>query len=112
MVRDHYGMAAHLAFMGLPARTEIWRDSRRNGLEVGGSVMVLPFGLWVMLRSLLICGWPAGTVLICYPIVVSTALAMRAEMAWKLWNEPNLPAADPRTSGPTGRSPDGYRSLI
>jgi ABC-type nickel/cobalt efflux system permease component RcnA len=39
-------------FMGLLARTESWRHRVGTVLEVGGSVMVLVFGLWMALRSL------------------------------------------------------------
>ena len=39
-------------FMGLLARTESWRHRVGAVLEVGGSVMVLMFGLWIVLRSL------------------------------------------------------------
>ncbi len=39
-------------FMGLLARTESWRYRVGTTLEVGGSVMVLAFGLWMVLRSL------------------------------------------------------------
>jgi ABC-type nickel/cobalt efflux system permease component RcnA len=39
-------------FMGLLARTENWRHRAASVLEVGGSVMVLVFGLWMVLRSL------------------------------------------------------------
>jgi nickel/cobalt exporter len=39
-------------FMGLLDRTESWRYRVGMVLEVGGSVMVLVFGLWMVLRSL------------------------------------------------------------
>jgi nickel/cobalt exporter len=39
-------------FMGLLARTENWRHRAGSVLEVGGSVLVLVFGLWMVLRSL------------------------------------------------------------
>lgn len=39
-------------FMGVLARTESWRYRAGRMLEVGGSVLVLVFGLWVMLGSL------------------------------------------------------------
>jgi ABC-type nickel/cobalt efflux system permease component RcnA len=39
-------------FMGLLARTESWRHRVGAVLEVGGSGMVLMFGLWIVLRSL------------------------------------------------------------
>src|SRR6478672_1634292 len=39
-------------FMRLLARTEPWRRRVGRGLEMGGSVMVLVFGLWMVLRSL------------------------------------------------------------
>jgi nickel/cobalt transporter (NicO) family protein len=39
-------------FMGLLARTESWRNRVGRLLEVGGSVMVLMFGVWMMIRSL------------------------------------------------------------
>jgi nickel/cobalt transporter (NicO) family protein len=39
-------------FMGLLARTERWRYRVGKVLEVGGSVMVLVFGLWMVLSSL------------------------------------------------------------
>ena len=48
-------LAAALArdrFMGLLARTENWRHRVGRALEVGGSVMVLAFGLWTAFRSL------------------------------------------------------------
>jgi nickel/cobalt exporter len=38
-------------FMGLLDRTETWRHLVGTILEVGGSVMVLGFGLWMVLRS-------------------------------------------------------------
>jgi nickel/cobalt exporter len=38
-------------FMGLLARTESWRHGVGTVLEVGGSVMVLAFGLLMVLRS-------------------------------------------------------------
>jgi nickel/cobalt transporter (NicO) family protein len=41
-------------FMGLLARTESWRHRVGTVLEVGGSVMVLLFGLWMVLGSLTI----------------------------------------------------------
>jgi nickel/cobalt exporter len=40
------------SFMGLLARTEDWRHQVGRGLEMGGSVMVLVVGLWMVLRSL------------------------------------------------------------
>src|SRR6476659_6373585 len=39
-------------FMGLLARTESWRHRVVRLFEVGGSVMVLMFGVWMMIRSL------------------------------------------------------------
>ena len=39
-------------FIGLLDRTEGWRHRVGMVLEVGGSVMVLVFGLWMVLRSL------------------------------------------------------------
>ena len=39
-------------FMGLLARTESWRCRVGRVLEVGGSMMVLVFGLWMVVRSL------------------------------------------------------------
>src|SRR6185369_14116760 len=39
-------------FIGLLARTESWRHRAGTGLEVGSSVMVLVFGLWMTLRAL------------------------------------------------------------
>jgi len=39
-------------FMGLLARTESWRHRVGRLFEVGGSVMVLMFGVWMMIRSL------------------------------------------------------------
>jgi ABC-type nickel/cobalt efflux system permease component RcnA len=39
-------------FMGLLARTESWRHRVGRVLEVGSSVMVLVFGLWMVVRSL------------------------------------------------------------
>ena len=39
-------------FMGLLARTESWRHHAGTALEVGSSVLVLVFGLWMMLSSL------------------------------------------------------------
>jgi nickel/cobalt transporter (NicO) family protein len=39
-------------FLGLLASTENWRHHAGMALEIGGSVMVLVFGLWMMLRSL------------------------------------------------------------
>jgi nickel/cobalt exporter len=39
-------------FTGLLDRTEGWRHRAGTVLEVGGSVMVLAFGLWTVLRSL------------------------------------------------------------
>jgi nickel/cobalt exporter len=39
-------------FMGLLDRTEGWRHRAGTVLEVGGSVMVLVFGLWMVFRSL------------------------------------------------------------
>jgi nickel/cobalt exporter len=47
-------LAAALArdrFMGLLDRTEGWRHHVGTVLEVGGSAMVLAFGLWIVLRS-------------------------------------------------------------
>jgi len=41
-------------FMGLLARTESWRHRVGRLLEVGGSVMVLMFGVWMMIRSLVV----------------------------------------------------------
>src|SRR5262245_25366231 len=38
-------------FMGLLARTECWRHRIGRMLEVGGSVLVLVFGLWMVVRS-------------------------------------------------------------
>jgi hypothetical protein len=32
-------------------RTEVWRHRAGTVLEVGGSVVVLVFGLWVVLKS-------------------------------------------------------------
>jgi ABC-type nickel/cobalt efflux system permease component RcnA len=37
--------------MGLLDRTEGWRHRVATVLELGGSVMVLVFGLWMVLRS-------------------------------------------------------------
>jgi ABC-type nickel/cobalt efflux system permease component RcnA len=39
-------------FMGLLDRTESWRHRMGMVLEVGGSVLVLVFGLWMMLTAL------------------------------------------------------------
>jgi nickel/cobalt exporter len=39
-------------FLGLLSSTESWRHHAGMALEIGGSVMVLVFGLWMMLRSL------------------------------------------------------------
>ena len=39
-------------FMALLARTESWRHNVGRLLEVGGSMMVLMFGVWTMIRSL------------------------------------------------------------
>ena len=39
-------------FIGLLDRTEGWRHRVGTVLEVGSSVMVLVFGLWMVLRSL------------------------------------------------------------
>jgi ABC-type nickel/cobalt efflux system permease component RcnA len=39
-------------FMGILARTETWRHRTGRVLEVGGSVMVLVFGLWMVLGSI------------------------------------------------------------
>jgi nickel/cobalt transporter (NicO) family protein len=39
-------------FMGLLARTESWRHRVGTVLEVGGSVLVLAFDLWMVVRSL------------------------------------------------------------
>jgi ABC-type nickel/cobalt efflux system permease component RcnA len=39
-------------FMGLLARTENWRNRVGKVLEVGGSLMVLVFGLWTVFQSL------------------------------------------------------------
>ena len=41
-------------FLGLLASTESWRHHAGMALEIGGSVMVLVFGLWMMLRSLVL----------------------------------------------------------
>ncbi|HXS14356.1 MAG TPA: hypothetical protein VN734_16765, partial [Acidobacteriaceae bacterium] len=41
-------------FMGLLARTESWRHRVGRLLEVGGSVMVLMFGVWMMIKSLVV----------------------------------------------------------
>jgi nickel/cobalt exporter len=38
-------------FMGLLERTESWRHRVGTVLELGGSVMVLVFGIWMVLRS-------------------------------------------------------------
>ena len=43
---------ARFRFMGLLARTESWRHRAGRVLEVGGSVMVLVFGLWMVVSSL------------------------------------------------------------
>jgi ABC-type nickel/cobalt efflux system permease component RcnA len=43
-------------FMGLLARTESWRHRVGRILEVGGSVMVLAFGLWLAFTA-----WSAPT---------------------------------------------------
>jgi ABC-type nickel/cobalt efflux system permease component RcnA len=40
-------------FMHLLVRTESWRHRAGLVLEVGGSVMVLVFGVWMVFRSLL-----------------------------------------------------------
>jgi nickel/cobalt transporter (NicO) family protein len=40
-------------FMGLLDQSEAWRHRVGMMLEIGGSVMVLVFGLWMVLRSLL-----------------------------------------------------------
>jgi nickel/cobalt transporter (NicO) family protein len=48
-------LAAALArnqFMALLARTETWRHRAGTALEVGSSVMVLVFGLWMTFRAL------------------------------------------------------------
>ena len=48
-------LAAALArnsLMGLLAKTESWRHRAGMALEIGGSVMVLSFGLWMTFRSL------------------------------------------------------------
>jgi len=42
-------------FMGLLARTESWRHRMGRVLEMGGSVMVLVFGLWMVVSSLPAC---------------------------------------------------------
>jgi len=39
-------------FMGLLARTESWRHRVGRALEVGGSMMVLMFGVWMVVRAL------------------------------------------------------------
>jgi len=39
-------------FLGLLARTESWRHRVGRVLEVGGSMMVLMFGVWMVIRSL------------------------------------------------------------
>jgi ABC-type nickel/cobalt efflux system permease component RcnA len=39
-------------FIGLFARTESWRHHVGRVLEVGGSMMVLMFGVWMVIRSL------------------------------------------------------------
>src|SRR5262245_13851017 len=39
-------------FMGLLSRTESWRHRMGRVLEVGGSMMVLMFGVWMVIRSL------------------------------------------------------------
>ena len=39
-------------FMGLLARTESWRYRIGKVLEVGGSVTVLVFGVWMVVSSL------------------------------------------------------------
>ena len=39
-------------FMGLLAKTESWRHRAGTTLEIGGSVMVLVFGLWMVVSSL------------------------------------------------------------
>ena len=39
-------------FIGLLNRTEAWRHRVGTMLEIGGSVMLLVFGLWMVLRSL------------------------------------------------------------
>jgi nickel/cobalt exporter len=57
MIATIGGMALAAAFardrfMGLLDRTEDWRHRVGTVLEVGGSVMVLVFGLWMVLRSL------------------------------------------------------------
>ena len=44
--------AARDGFMGLLARTESWRHRVGTALQVGGSVMVLVFGLWTIYRTL------------------------------------------------------------
>jgi nickel/cobalt exporter len=41
-------------FLELLASTESWRHHAGMALEIGGSVMVLVFGLWMMLRSLVL----------------------------------------------------------
>ena len=38
-------------FLGMLDRTEGWRHRAGTVLEVGGSVVVLVFGLWVVLKS-------------------------------------------------------------
>jgi hypothetical protein len=78
---------------------------RRRRKMVTGASVAASNSLWVMLRSFLICGWPAGTVLICYPIVVSTRAGDASGNGMEAWNEPNLPAADPRTLGATSICP-------
>ena len=57
MIATIGGIALAAAFardrlMGLLARTESWRHHMGRLLEVGGSVMVLMFGVWMMIRSL------------------------------------------------------------
>src|SRR4029078_10667895 len=42
-------------FMGLLARTESWRHRVGRLFEVGGSVMVVIFRVWMMIRSALAC---------------------------------------------------------
>jgi len=38
-------------FLGMLDRTEVWRHRAGTVLEVGGSVVVLVFGLWMVLKS-------------------------------------------------------------
>jgi len=39
-------------FLGMLDRTEVWRHRAGTVLEVGGSVVVLMFGLWMVLKSI------------------------------------------------------------